>query len=171
MQELRLALKALHVQTDSVVGETILLQFDSDGDGQLDRAEFGSLVRRLSGLSSPSAAAAKTPGHAVRSTPSTPPRVAWMGREQRIMPDPDAGGSTLRSFEERPREHNACPRPYNAFRDRQPTMQSVGGGTIWGGAGPPPPGKQKPPQQTFFPPATRAPSGYSNTLREQMSMH
>ena len=176
--ELRAALRALAGrELDSQEATAILQQYDEDGNGLLDVDEFGTLVRRLSGLSSPSsaAAAAKTPGHAVRSTPSTPPRVAWMGREQRSMPDPDAGGSTLRSFEERPRErpreHNACPRPYNAFRDRQPTMQSVGGGTIWGGAGPPPPGKQKPPQQTFFPPATRAPSGHSYAQREQMSMH
>ena len=101
-----------------------------------------------------------------------PPRVAWAGRQQRSKPDLDAGGSTLRSYEERPREppreSNTVPRPWNAHRDRQPTMQTVGGGIIWGGAGPPPPGKQKPPQQTFFPPATRAPSGYCN---EQMSMH
>ena len=175
--ELRAALRAFGLDVDSGQATAILQQYDEDGNGLLDVDEFGTLVRRLSGLSSPSsaAAAAKTPGHAVRSTPSTPPRVAWMGREQRSMPDPDAGGSTLRSFEERPRErpreHNACPRPYNAFRDRQPTMQSVGGGTIWGGAGPPPPGKQKPPQQTFFPPATRAPSGHSYAQREQMSMH
>jgi hypothetical protein len=173
--ELRAALRAFGLDVDSQQATAILQQYDADGNGLLDVDEFGSLVRRLSGLGSPSAAAAKTPGHAVRSTPSTPPRVVWTGREQRSKPDLDAGGSTLRSFEERPRErpreHNACPRPYNAFRDRQPTLQTVGGGTIWGGAGPPPPGKQKPPQQTFFPPATRAPSGYSNAQHEQMSMH
>jgi hypothetical protein len=173
--ELRAALRAFGLDVDSQQATAILQQYDADGNGLLDVDEFRSLVRRLSGLGSPSAAAAKTPGHAVRSTPSTPPRVVWTGREQRSKPDLDAGGSTLRSFEERPRErpreHNACPRPYNAFRDRQPTLQTVGGGTIWGGAGPPPPGKQKPPQQTFFPPATRAPSGYSNAQHEQMSMH
>ena len=176
--ELRAALRALAgLELDSQEATAVLQQYDADGNGLLDVDEFGSLVRRLSGLGSLSTAA-KTPGHAVRSTPSTPPRVAWTGwtgREARSLPDLDAGGSTLRSFEERPRErpreHNTCARPYNAFRDRQPTMQSVGGGTIWGGSGPPPPGKQKAPQQTFFPPATRAPSGYSNAQREQMSMH
>ena len=171
--ELRAALRALAgLDVDSQDATAILQQYDADGNGLLDLDEFGSLVRRLSSLSPACAAAAKTPGHAVRSTPSTPPRVAWAGRQQRSKPDLDAGGSTLRSYEERPREpsreSNTVPRPWNAHRDRQPTMQTVGGGIIWGGAGPPPPGKQKPPQQTFFPPATRAPSGYCN---EQMSMH
>ena len=172
-RELRAALRALAgLDVDSQDATAILQQYDADGNGLLDLDEFGSLVRRLSSLSPACAAAAKTPGHAVRSTPSTPPRVAWAGRQQRSKPDLDAGGSTLRSYEERPREpsreSNTVPRPWNAHRDRQPTMQTVGGGIIWGGAGPPPPGKQKPPQQTFFPPATRAPSGYCN---EQMSMH